>query len=146
MSVNYKLYQNKNKKSSAFGKYFAKAVMNGTVDINTLSEIIQRNCTVKKSDVLAVLTELTEVMTDQLQNSFRVKLNGFGAFKIGLKCSGAASQKEFNPLKNIKGMHINFQPEAHVDSATHTRTKVMLSGAKVKLQGDVPAAAAAPAA
>lgn len=134
MSVNYKLYQNKNKKSSAFGKYFARSVMNGVINLDGLAKIIQSNCTVKKSDVLAVLSELTEVMSDQLQSSMKVKLDGFGAFKIGLHSTGSATVKDFSPTKNIKGMHVNFQPEAHVDSATHTRSLSFLSGAKLQEQ------------
>ena len=41
---------------------------------------LQRNCTVKKADILAVLDELVETMRDQLQDSKRVKLDGFGSF------------------------------------------------------------------
>jgi hypothetical protein len=38
--------------------------MTQTTDLSALAERIQRNCTAKKSDVLAVLTELVEVMQD----------------------------------------------------------------------------------
>ena len=68
MVLKYKLYQVKNKTASGTGKWGARAVMTGKADLATLSERIQRNCTVKRSDVLAVLTELVEVMRDELQN------------------------------------------------------------------------------
>ena len=110
MAVSYRLYQN-NREGKFKGMWYARASHNGTVDINKLADIMQANCTVKRSDILAVLSELVEVMTDQLQNSMRVKLNGFGAFKIGLKTIPAATAKEFN-MNNIKGMHVIFQPEA----------------------------------
>ena len=67
MPVLYKLMKNGNAKSPAYGKWYAKAKHVGTVDINKLSEIMQRNCTVKKADILAVLDELVETMRDQLQ-------------------------------------------------------------------------------
>ena len=74
MAVLYRLSQNKMSNSKANGKWFAQAVMTGTIDTDALAEIMQRNCTVKKSDILAVISELIETMQDQLQNSKRIKL------------------------------------------------------------------------
>ena len=133
MAVLYRLSQNKMKDSKAFGKWFAQAVMTGTVDTNELAETMQRNCTLKKADILAVITELIETMQDQLQNSKRVKLNGFGAFKIGIEnaAGGAATAAEFTANKNIKGLHVLFQPEVKTDS-TGQRRKTFISGCSVQ--------------
>ena len=49
MAVLYRLGQNKMKNSSAYGKWFAQAVMTGTVDTDELAEIMQRNCTGRRS-------------------------------------------------------------------------------------------------
>jgi predicted histone-like DNA-binding protein len=102
-----------------------------TIDTRKLAEIIQRNCTVKKSDVLAVLDELVETMRDQLQDSKRVKLDGFGSFKIGLKSKGARTARSFTVADHIEGMHIVFSPENTKDSAGN-RTKQFLQGVKVE--------------
>ena len=133
MSVLYRLSQNKMKDSKAFEKWFAQAVMTGTVDTDALAEIMQRNCTVKKADILAVITELIETMQDQLQDSKRVKLNGFGAFKIGIEnaAGGAATAADFSAGKNIKGLHVLFQPEVKTDS-TGQRRKTFISGCSVQ--------------
>ena len=48
MAVLYRLSQNKMSNSKANGKWFAQAVMTGTIDTDALAEIMQRNCTVKK--------------------------------------------------------------------------------------------------
>ena len=132
MAVLYRLSQNKMKKSSARGKWFAHAVMTGTVDTDALAEIMQRNCTLKKSDIVAVISELIETMQDQLQNSKRVKLNGLGAFKIGIEnaVGGAATAADFS-AKNIKGLHVLFQPEVKTDS-TGQRRKTFISGCSVQ--------------
>ena len=102
MAVLYRLSQNKMSNSKANGKWFAQAVMTGTIDTDALAEIMQRNCTVKKSDILAVISELIETMADQLQNSKRIKLNGFGAFKLGIEnaAGGAATAAEFSASKS----------------------------------------------
>ena len=116
--------------SSTRGKWFGRSVVTNVVDTNALAEIMQRNCTVKKSDILAVLAELVETMTDQLQQSARVKLNGFGSFKIGIKGTGSATVKDYSVLKNVKGLRVNFQPERSTDS-NGTRSKKFLEGATV---------------
>ena len=111
-------------------KWFARAITVGTVDTDDLADIIQRNCSMKKSDVQAVLTELVEVMTDKLQESYAVKLDNFGTFKIGIKSTGALLPENFSVAKNIVGSHINFMPAYTVDVATGQRTKALLNGVK----------------
>lgn len=131
MAVLYRLAQNNNTYSNAYGKWYAKAVMTGTVDTDALATIMQRNCTVKKSDILAVITELIETMQDQLQNSMRVKLNGFGSFKIGISSKGVAKAGDFDARKDVKDLHVVFQPEVKTDTGG-TRQKTFISGCSVQ--------------
>ena len=72
-----------------------------------LADRIQRNCSMKRSDVLAVLAELVEVMTDELQLGNRVKLNGFGSFKVGMKTTPAETEEDFTVTKNVKSLHVS---------------------------------------
>ena len=71
------------------------------------------------------------VMTDCLQNSQRVKIEGLGSFKVGLSSRGADSPDNFNVNENVKGMRIIFQPETKTDAATHKRSKKMLQDVKL---------------
>ena len=130
MPIFYKLSQDKRLISPTKGMWFARAIATNVIDTNGLAEIMQRNCTVKKSDILAVLAELVETMTDQLQQSARVKLNGFGSFKIGIKGTGSDTVKDYSVAKNVKGLRVNFQPERSTDS-NGTRNKKFLEGATV---------------
>ena len=133
--VFYKLVQNNNEKmTEAFQKWYAKAVTIGTKNLDDIAEIIQRNCTVKKSDVKAVLTELPEVLKDMLQDSYRVKITGLGSFKMGIKSKGADSVKTFSVSENVTGMHILFLPESETDKSTGKRTKSLLRGVSI---GDI---------
>ena len=131
MAVRYVLKKVNGDKSPIKGKWLARAKMTETVTLDKLADEIQAACTVKKADVLAVLTELVEHMTDHLQNSHRVKLAGFGSFKVGLKTKAADSPKTFKVSTNIKGLHVIFQPEVKT-SADGTRTKTFLTGTTVK--------------
>ena len=129
MSVFYRLHQDQSVGTKRSGKWYARMVPTGVINTRQLAEIIQRNCTVKKSDVMAVIDEMVETMRDQLQDSKRVKLDGFGSFKIGLKCRGARSAKAFTVSDNIEGLRVVFTPERTNDSAGN-RTKQFLQGAR----------------
>ena len=129
MSVFYRLHQDKSKDTKRTGKWYARMVPMSVVNTRQLAEIMQRNCTVKKADILAVLDELVETMRDQLQDSKRVKLDGFGSFKIGIKCHGARSAEAFSVADNIDNLHVVFTPERTHDSAGN-RSKQFLQGAK----------------
>ncbi|MBP3725921.1 MAG: HU family DNA-binding protein [Bacteroidaceae bacterium] len=131
MAVMYKLYQNNRKNFVNRGHWYARAINTQTTDMKKVAQIIQRNCTAKYSDVLAVLTELVEVMQDELQASHAVKLDGFGTFKIGLNSSGAAQLDKFSAAKNIKGLHVVFTPEGKRD-ANGKMTRTFLTGCTVR--------------
>ena len=96
-----------------------------------LAAIMQRNCTLKKADIVAVISELIETMADQLQDSKRVKLNGFGSFKIGIRGEGADSAADFSTSKNIKDLHVLFQPEVKTDGSG-LRQKTFITGCSVQ--------------
>ena len=127
MSVFYRLYQNNNKQSSGYNKWYARAVMTETMTTRQLAEIMQENCTVKRSDIEAVLREIVPTMTRAMQDSKRVKIEGLGTFKIGLKTKGAASAKAFNVKENVTGMHVNFLPETYKDKKTNRRITDLLN-------------------
>ena len=131
MSVFFRLHQDKSVGTKRSGKWYARMVPMGVIDTRRLAEIVQRNCTVKKSDVLAVIAELVETMRDQMQDGKRVKLDGFGSFKIGLQCHGAANAKEFSVGENIDGVHVVFSPERSTDAAGN-RTKQFLQDVQLE--------------
>ena len=99
--------------------------------MDMLATIMQRNCTLQKADIVAVITELIETMADQLQDSKRVKLNGFGSFKIGIRGEGADSAADFSVSKNIKGLHVLFQPEVKKDGSGAMQ-KTFITGCSVQ--------------
>lgn len=131
MSIFYRLHQDKSEGTKRSGKWYARAVPTAVVNTRQLAEIVQRNCTVKKSDVMAVIEELVETMRDQLQDSKRVKLDGFGSFKIGIESKGATTAKAFTVQENITGLHVVFSPERTTDPSGNS-SKQFLQGARVE--------------
>ena len=131
MSVFYRLHQDQSTGTKKSGKWYARAVPMAVADTRKLAEIVQRNCTVKMSDVLAVIAELVEVMKDQMQDSKRVKLDGFGSFKIGIESKGAATALKFTVAEHVTGLHVVFTPESSTDPGGN-RTRQFLQGCKVE--------------
>jgi len=131
MAVFYKLYQDNREASKMKGKWYARAVHTNTVDIDDLADEMQANCTVKRADIVAVLSELVETMKTHLQMSHRVKLDRLGTFKIGLSTTAADSVKDFTTNGNVKNVHILFQPETKVQK-DKTRVRALLNGCQVK--------------
>lgn len=141
MSHLYKLIQNTNEHMpAANGKWYARPVYTGTINLDGIAERIQRNSTAKRSDAKAVLTEMVEVITDALQSSQRVHIDGFGTFKIGLSSKGASVVKDFSITENLKSVRVLFQPETSVDSGTHKRVRPMLSGLSFQNSADLASA------
>ena len=133
MSVRYKLYQDNRSESTTRGKWYARAVYNSKPKtLKQLALKIQENVSVKKSDVKAVLDELVGVLKEWLQDSNRVKIEGLGSFKIGLKTKPADSAKDFSVAKHVVGARVNFLPEVEVDLTTGRRVKSLLMGLEVE--------------
>ena len=130
MAVNFKIYQS-NRKGGTNGKFYARAAHRETINTKDLAEVMQNNSTVKRSDIVAVLTELSEVLRQELQRSNKVHIDGIGTFKVGIHSKGAKNAKEFNATDNIVGSRILFMPETTID-ANGNRVKALLAGLKVK--------------
>ena len=133
MSVRYKLYQDNRAESPTRGKWYARAVYNQKPKtLNQLALKIQENVSVKKADVKAVLDEMVGVLKEWLQDSNRVKIEGLGSFKIGLKTKPADTAKDFTASKHVVGARVNFLPEIEVDPTTGARIKSLLMGLEVE--------------
>ena len=130
MSVFYKLYQDNRDTSTHKGMWYARAKSLDTVSLNEIAQRIQDNSTAKKSDALAVLTEMVEVIRDYLQKSYRVKIDGLGAFKMSLSTSPAPSAREFTAAGNVKGVRVIFSEETKVDKNGY-RIRALSNGTKV---------------
>ena len=119
-AIQYVTYQDNRKNGTNL--WYGRAVYPSTIDLDAIAERIQQNCSMKKSDVMAVLTELIETMRYELQNSNKVKLDGFGTFYIGLRSKGAIDEKDFNANEYVKGFSVKFLAEGKKQNGKITRT------------------------
>ena len=126
MKLNYVKYQDKSRNEKKRNKWYGRVAIRETVEIEEIATKMQDNCTVKRADILAVLSELGPTISDLLQDSKRVKIPFLGAFKLGISTTGAESAEAFT-VKNVKGVHVNFQPTSHRLS-DGTRVKDLTDG------------------
>ncbi len=134
MAVRYKVKKYVNSTSTKNGYFYGRAVVTDVLGLDALAEKIQQNCSMKKSDVKGVLTEMVEVMTEALQDSKKVTIDGLGSFKMGIKSMLVEKAAEFS-ANNILGFHVLFQPETRKDAAGN-RIKKLVSGAKAQAYGE----------
>ena len=111
MSQKFKKIQNQNDDSTAFGKWFATAVYDQHfISTEELADFIQKQASVKKSDIKAVLDELGDAMKHFFELGQKVKLDGIGIFKVGFSSIGV-NDKEDCGAQNITTRRVLFQPE-----------------------------------
>jgi hypothetical protein len=110
MAIFYRLVRDGRKDSPYKGKYFARAVNLGTIETDELARIIERNCSVKRSDVLAVLAELSDTISQLLADSHRVRLAGIGSLMVGLNGQPCSDPTEYDN-SYVTGLHLCFKPE-----------------------------------
>ena len=123
----YSLYQNKNEKmTGSFQKWYARPVVTDTKSLTDVALEIQENTTAKEADAYAVLKEMKNVLIKWLKEGYRIKIEGLGSFKLGLRSKGADSVEKFSVTENIKSTRVIFTPEVEVDSATGKRYKPLI--------------------
>lgn len=90
-------------------KYYATALHEVTIDLNSLAVDIASRCTVRRSDVHGVLLALMDSIPAQLAEGKIVSLGELGTFCVNLKSEGAETVDEFLPSM-ITGKKIVFRP------------------------------------
>ena len=98
MSIRYKVVQSHLKDSSLNGKRHGKAVSLDTVTTRQLAEAVSHSTTVTRSDIVAVLIELFNVLMAYLLNPIAVRLDDAGSFRVGIK-SASSGKLGYAPKK-----------------------------------------------
>ena len=104
----YVLKQNKNRKSPAFGKWFAFPVIEETIDLDGLAEhMSNHNTPYSKGAIKGMLTDMVSCIKELLLEGKNVKIADLAIFSLGIKNNGGAvSEDVFTVSKNIKGVKL----------------------------------------
>ncbi len=133
MAIIVDVYQDMRKTSNNL--WYGRAWHPGVLDTRALAQRIEKNVSVKESDVYAVLIELAQVMTYELQNGNKCHLDRFGYFGVSLRSTGAATEKDFSIKDNIKNAKCIFTPE-YTKTTNAVTGKSQLSSRALGSKGD----------
>ena len=134
MSQKVKIYKNTNRKSTAYNKYFAKAVYDDKfIETDHLADYIQGRCTVTRSDCKAVLDELGAAMKHFFEMGQKIRLDQIGIFKVGLSSKGTF---------DVEGATANLADKARVLFLPETEAvfKKTVNVTRAVMVGDTPTA------
>ena len=92
------------------GLWFPKALHPITVTTEQLLKEIPKSCSLKRSDLLAALTELSEFLLRHLRQGEVVDLDGIGRFKLEVKGQGVISPDDFDEQTDVSGYVCHFTP------------------------------------
>ena len=110
MAVHIKLIKNNIKRSSSYGKYFAKAVSQGEVTLSEIAEEACRNSGLSEGSVVGVVTELQDILKEKLREGQTVVLPGIGRFSLRVESIGVDDPKAFNIRQHITRIICGFLP------------------------------------
>ena len=107
--VRFILQQIKITGNKCFGKWFAKNVVEETVDLDTLSEhMSSHNSPYSKGVIKGLLTDMVDCIKELLLEGKNVKIDDLAIFSIGIKNQkgGADNEEEFSVTKNVQGVKL----------------------------------------
>lgn len=110
MAVHIKLIKNNIKSSSSYGKYFAKTVSQGEISFRQITEEACRNSHLSEGTVIAVVTELEDLLKEKLSDGHTVVLPGIGRFSLRVESTGVDEPRRFNIKQHITRVICGFLP------------------------------------
>ena len=111
MPVLVKVTQNKNDKTTAFGKWYGRVVSTKTMSYQELCKHMSEHNSVYGEDVcLGVANKLQYCILEQLLEGKKVQFGELGTFHLSVKSSGTEKEADFNLGTCIKGLHLCFSP------------------------------------
>jgi predicted histone-like DNA-binding protein len=116
MSVKYKTLARRNPQDNAApAKFYAAVTANGSVDFETLAEMISEQSALSESDCLAMLNILETNIVRELRQGRIVRLGKLGNFQISLSSMGFATEQEVT-AEAIKNSRVLFRPSKKLRS------------------------------
>ena len=113
MAIHIKLIRNNIKRSSSYGKYFAKTVSQGEV---TLKGMVREQLMARGYDsaaLTAVVTGLEHALKVKLSEGYTVVIPEIGRFSLRVESEGVDEPKKFNLKRHIKRIVCGFLPAGH---------------------------------
>lgn len=105
--IRYRKYQNTNKKSTAYNKWYARTAPTDTVDIDGLAKhMASHNTPYSQGCIRGVLHDMADCIKELLIEGKNVKIPNLVIFSVGLQTKGAPTADDFTAA-SIEGFRLN---------------------------------------
>lgn len=104
--IKYKKYQNKNDKTSAYNKWYGRAVHELMEFDEFIEHMASHHCAFSEGTIRGVLIEMEVCLRELLLDGKAVRIDELGIFTIGQQTEGAATSDKFT-AQNVKGVGVN---------------------------------------
>ena len=117
--IRISLYQNNNKNSQAYQKWYPRVTAEETIGLDELAEhMASHNTPFSKGAIKGILTDAVVCTKELLLLGKNVKFPDLAIFSIGLKVKGGADTKEdFSVAKFIIGLKLRARATGELSSA-----------------------------
>ena len=143
--IKYVLKQNKNKKSLAFGKWYAFPVVEETMDLAELAKHMEEHNTgFTEAMCLGMMTAMVKCIKEQLLTGKNVKIDNLAIFSVGIRNKeGAKTEAEFTAANNIAGVKLRARAtgtlsNANLNSSASVKKASVVSSASTSEGGNTP--------
>jgi predicted histone-like DNA-binding protein len=106
--------------------YYAQVHHSARATLSTLQDRLTQMSALSRGDVQSVLSNLLDVIKEQLRNGRIVELGELGSLYIGINSKGVANEKDFTSAQ-IKSGHINFRAGKDLKSVMKSLSFLKLS-------------------
>ncbi|MDF1550309.1 MAG: HU family DNA-binding protein [Bacteroidales bacterium] len=110
MTVKYKIVKQAEPGIKGGGeyKYYLRSARREKLNITDIAKLLEKRSSISRTDIVAVLTGLTDLIPDLLLDNKSVKLGELGIFSLDIKSEASTALKEAT-WRKIKKLRINFR-------------------------------------
>jgi predicted histone-like DNA-binding protein len=109
MPLKLKRVERANPANRAESKWYLIKESGNIIDLDGIAKEIQDRSAMTKGDILAVLSNLIQVLPTHLKNGDSVRLGGLGSFRLSVTSEGAIDAASVS-AKNVKNARVIFTP------------------------------------
>lgn len=110
MAIPFEFYANPNPDPEAPKRYHPRVVAKGTVSLKEIVETVSGRCTLSAADLHAAVTAIEQVVSENLANGFRVRLDGLGSFALSLTSPEIEDPSKVR-AQNVSVKSVVFSPD-----------------------------------
>ena len=119
--IYYRTYQNNNRESNGYGKYYGRLVSQGTLGTDDICRHIAKHGTIYTSDVVkGVVEKFINCFEELLLEGYKLKLDGLGTFYLAGRTEGEDTEDEFTAA-SFKKVMVRFLADQSKKSEYTTR-------------------------